>query len=73
MAHGHNAAKVPNSNIKHDGILSIGNFMLMINNHFKLFQLPGKLSKTKKMYYLFPWQHVISYLSLIIDIDLILT
>jgi hypothetical protein len=32
-----------NSNIRHDGILSIGNFMLMINNHFALFQLPGNL------------------------------
>jgi hypothetical protein len=48
MAHGHNPAKVPKSNIKYDGIPSIGNFMLMINNHFKLFQLPGNLSKTKK-------------------------
>jgi hypothetical protein len=48
MAHGHNPAKVPNSNIRHDGILSIGNFMLMINNHFTLFQLPGNLLKTKK-------------------------
>jgi hypothetical protein len=36
------------SNIKHDGILSIGNFMQMINNHFARFQLPGYLSKTKK-------------------------
>jgi hypothetical protein len=36
--------------------------MLMINNHFKLFQLPGNLSKTKKMCSLFPWQHVIPYL-----------
>jgi hypothetical protein len=37
-----------NSNIRHDGILSIGNFMLMINNHFARFQLPGKFLKTKK-------------------------
>jgi hypothetical protein len=36
--------------------------MLMINNHFPLFQLPGNLSKTKKMCSLFPWQHAISYL-----------
>jgi hypothetical protein len=43
-------------------VLSIGNFMLMTNNHFTLFQLPGNLSKTKKMCSLFPWQHVISYL-----------
>jgi hypothetical protein len=48
MAHGHNPAKVQNSNIRHDGILSIGNFMLMINNHFAQFQLPGSLLKTKK-------------------------
>jgi hypothetical protein len=54
--------KSQNSNVSHDGILSIGNFMLMINNHFKLFQLPGILSKTKKMCSLFSWQHAISYL-----------
>jgi hypothetical protein len=36
--------------------------MLMINNHFARFQLPGKLLKTKKMCSLFPWQHGISYL-----------
>jgi hypothetical protein len=35
-------------NIRHDGILSIRNFMLMINNHFAIFQLPGNLLKTKK-------------------------
>jgi hypothetical protein len=35
--------KSQNSNIKHDGILSIGNFLLMINNHFARFQLPGNL------------------------------
>jgi hypothetical protein len=34
MAHGHYPAKVSKTNIRHDGILSIGNFMLMINNHF---------------------------------------
>jgi hypothetical protein len=28
--------KSQNSNIRHDGILSIGNFMLMINNHLNL-------------------------------------
>jgi hypothetical protein len=28
--------------------LSIRNFMLMINNHFARFQLPGNLLKTKK-------------------------
>jgi hypothetical protein len=27
--------------IGHDGILSIGNFILMIINHILLFQLPG--------------------------------
>jgi hypothetical protein len=32
--------KVPK--FKYDGILLIGNFMLMINNHFALFQLPGE-------------------------------
>jgi hypothetical protein len=40
--------KSRNSNIKHDGILSIGYCMLMITNHFARFQLPGILSKTKK-------------------------
>jgi hypothetical protein len=54
--------KSRNSNVRHDGILSIGNFMLMMNNHFARFQLPGKLLKTKKMCSLFPWQHGISYL-----------
>jgi hypothetical protein len=34
----------------------------MINNHFALFQLPGKMLKTKKMCSLFSWQHAISYL-----------
>jgi hypothetical protein len=29
-------------------VLSIGNFMLMIKNHFARFQLPGNLLKTKK-------------------------
>jgi hypothetical protein len=48
IAHGHNPAKVPKFNIRHDGILSIGNFMQMINNHFARFQLPGSLLKTKK-------------------------
>jgi hypothetical protein len=57
--------KSQNSNIRHDGILSIGNFMLMINNHFTLFQLSKLVTsqKQKKMCSLFPWQHVISYLS----------
>jgi hypothetical protein len=42
MAYGHNPAKVPKFKyIRHDDILSIGNFMLMINNHFSLFQLSG--------------------------------
>jgi hypothetical protein len=40
MAYGHNPAKVPNFKIGHDGILSIGNFILMIKNHILLFQLP---------------------------------
>jgi hypothetical protein len=54
--------KSQNSNTRHDGILSIGNFMLMINNHFARFQLTGNLFKTKKMCSLFSWQHAISYL-----------
>jgi hypothetical protein len=32
--------KSQNSNIGHDGILSIRNFMLMINNNFSLFSCP---------------------------------
>jgi hypothetical protein len=58
--------KSQNSNIRHDGILSIENFMLMINNHFARFQLPGNLLKTKKMCSLFSWQHAISYLFLFV-------
>jgi hypothetical protein len=38
-----------NSNIRHDCILSIGNFILMINNNSAFVQLPGNLSKTKKI------------------------
>jgi hypothetical protein len=55
MDHGYNPAKVPKFkykykyNIKHDGIPSIENLVLMINNHFAVFQLPGNLFKTKKM------------------------
>jgi hypothetical protein len=56
--------KFQNSNIRHDGILSIRNFMLMKNNHFLLFQLPGNLLNTKKICSLFSWQHAISYLFL---------
>jgi hypothetical protein len=41
----------------HDGILSIGNFMMMINNHFALFQLPGNLFKTKKVLPIFVATH----------------
>jgi hypothetical protein len=33
------------SNIRFDGILSIGNFMLMINYHFAHVQLPAKYKK----------------------------
>jgi hypothetical protein len=40
--------KSQNSNIRHDGIPSIGNFMLMINNHFAQFQLLGFFFKNKK-------------------------
>jgi hypothetical protein len=57
--------KSQNSDIRHDGILSIENFMLIINIHFARFQLPGNLFKTKKMCSLLPWQHVISYLFLL--------
>jgi hypothetical protein len=42
MAHGHNPVKVDLS------ILSIANFMLMINYHFALFQLLGNFLKIKK-------------------------
>jgi hypothetical protein len=45
-----NGPKSRNSNIRHDGILSIGNFMLKINNHFELFQLLGNLLKTNKKF-----------------------
>jgi hypothetical protein len=63
MAHGHNPAKVPKFKyIRHDGILSIGNFMLMINYHFSVFQMPSNMLKTKKMCSLFPWQHAIFYI-----------
>jgi hypothetical protein len=54
------------SNIRHDGILSIVNFMLMINNHFARFQLPGNLLKTKKMCSPFSWQYAISFLFFVI-------
>jgi hypothetical protein len=54
--------KSQNSNIRHDGILSVRNFMLMINSHVALFLLPGNLFKKQKMCSLFPWQHAISYL-----------
>jgi hypothetical protein len=37
-----------NFKIWHDGILSIGNFILMIKNHILLFQLPGNWPTTKK-------------------------
>jgi hypothetical protein len=33
--------KSQNFKIGHDGILSIGYFILMIKNHILLFQLPG--------------------------------
>jgi hypothetical protein len=36
------------SKIGHDGILSIGNFKLMIKNHILIFQLPGNWPTTKK-------------------------
>jgi hypothetical protein len=38
--HGHNPAKSRNSKKMHDSFLSIGNFMLMIDNRFTRFQLP---------------------------------
>jgi hypothetical protein len=40
--------KFQNFKIGHDGILSIGNFILMIKNNILLFQLPGNLPTTKK-------------------------
>jgi hypothetical protein len=40
--------KSQNFKIGHDGILSIGNFILMIKNNILLFQLPGNLPTTKK-------------------------
>jgi hypothetical protein len=40
--------KSQNFKIGHDGILSIGNFILMIKNNILLFQLPGNLQTTKK-------------------------
>jgi hypothetical protein len=39
--------KSQNFKIGHDGILSIGNFILMIKNHILLFQLPGNWPTTK--------------------------
>jgi hypothetical protein len=43
--------KSQNSNTRHDGILSTGNFMLMLNNHFAWFQLPGNLLKNCAPYF----------------------
>jgi hypothetical protein len=40
--------KSQNFKIGHDGILSIGNFILMIKNHILVLQLPGNLPTTKK-------------------------
>jgi hypothetical protein len=40
--------KSQNFKIGHDGILSIGNFILMIKNHILLFRLPGNCPTTKK-------------------------
>jgi hypothetical protein len=40
--------KSQNYKIGHDGILSIGIFILMIKNHILLFQLPGNWPTTKK-------------------------
>jgi hypothetical protein len=61
--------KSQNSNTRHDGILSIGNLMLIINNHFPRLKLPGNLLKTKKMCSLFSWQDAISYLFLKMDVE----
>jgi hypothetical protein len=41
--------KSQNFKIGHDGILSIGNFILMIKNHILLFQLPGNWPTTKNV------------------------
>jgi hypothetical protein len=62
--------KSRNSNTRHDGILLIGNFMLMINNHFARFQLPDNLLKTKKTCSLFSLQHAISCFLLVGDIPI---
>jgi hypothetical protein len=40
--------KSQNFKTGHDGILSIGNFILMIKNNILLFQLPGNWPTTKK-------------------------
>jgi hypothetical protein len=48
MTHGHKPAKVTKLYTRHDGILSIGNIMLIINNHFARFQPPSNLLKPKK-------------------------
>jgi hypothetical protein len=66
MAHGHNPVKVPIFKYK----ASIGNFILMINNHFALFKLAGNLLKTRKICSLFPWQHGIPNLFEIWNSDL---
>jgi hypothetical protein len=49
MAHGHNPAKVPKFKYKYDGILSIGNLMLIINNNFALLSCPVTCEKPKKI------------------------
>jgi hypothetical protein len=41
LAYGHDPAKSQNFKIGHDGILLIGNYILLIKNHILLFQLPG--------------------------------
>jgi hypothetical protein len=43
--------KSQNFKIGHDGILSIGNLILMIKNHILLFQLPGTTTKKCAPYF----------------------
>jgi hypothetical protein len=56
MAHAHTDYGSRNFNVRNDGILSLGNVMLMINNHFSLFKLPDNLLKNQKNMLPIPWQ-----------------
>jgi hypothetical protein len=54
--------KSQNYKIGHDGILSIGNFILVIKNNILLFQLPGNWPTTKKCASYFRGNMEFSYL-----------